>query len=601
MLASLLDRREKRRALMIFALMVLVAVAEAAGVVSIMPFIALLANPEVVQNNALLRTAYEAGSFNSVDEFLLIVGATVLVLLVASIALKALSQWAQLRFSNMRNHVIACRLVHRYLGQPYGWFLDKNSSGLSSSILNEVNQVVTGSLFPAIQVIAQGLVVIALICVLIATDPILATCTALGLGGTYAGIYFILRRLLVRTGNERRQANRKRFHVINEAFGGIKDIKFSGLESEYLKRFGAASSTMAEKRVVAGLAAQLPSYAMQIVLFGGMMLVLLYLMTVHDDFQSALPVMTVYGFAAYRLMPALQDVYKNFSEMRFSQAALQSLHREFAQLPSGAGTTEASDHKEAIAALGLKQKIEIRTLTYSYFGSSTPALKEIDLEIDANTTVAFVGPSGSGKTTMIDILLGLITADQGQIRIDGVKLDATSVRQWQRTMGYVPQHIFLADDTIAANIAFGVPPARIHMDKVEAAARIARLHDFVSSELPEGYATMAGERGVRLSGGQRQRIGIARALYHDPDVLVLDEATSALDTITERMVMEAVHGLSRKKTVIIVAHRLSTVRSCDRIFLLHKGKVLDSGAFDDLRSRNSIFQEMVAADEAGAT
>ena len=239
-------------------------------------------------------------------------------------------------------------------------------------------------------------------------------------------------------------------------------------------------------------------------------------------------------------------------------------------------------------------ELQLDNITYSYPQAEHPALIDLSLTIPAKTTVGLVGSTGAGKTTVVDIIMGLLVSQQGEMRVDGIPITGGAIRDWQNNLGYVPQHIFLTDDTVAANIAFGTPPNEIDQDAVERAARIADLHHFVMEELPNGYQTMVGERGIRLSGGQRQRIGIARALFHDPDVLVLDEATSALDNLTEKAVMDAVHNLGHRKTIILIAHRLSTVRECDVIFLLEHGKLKASGTFTELVERDESFSLMAA-------
>jgi ABC-type multidrug transport system fused ATPase/permease subunit len=275
--------------------------------------------------------------------------------------------------------------------------------------------------------------------------------------------------------------------------------------------------------------------------------------------------------------------------MRFAGPALDALHTDLTT------TSAPPAAAPAPAPLRLRDRLVLRDVRYSYPGAERPALAGLDLAIGANTTVGLVGSTGAGKTTAVDVVLGLLEPDGGALEVDGVTIDAANRRAWQRALGYVPQQIFLTDDSVAANIALGVPPAEIDTAAVERAARIAELHDFVTGELPQGYATAIGERGVRLSGGQRQRIGIARALYHDPDVLILDEATSALDNRTERAVMDAVHNLGRAKTIVMIAHRLSTVRDCDTIFVLEQGRCVAAGHYDELLDRSRSFRELAQA------
>jgi ABC-type multidrug transport system fused ATPase/permease subunit len=321
-----------------------------------------------------------------------------------------------------------------------------------------------------------------------------------------------------------------------------------------------------------------------------MLLVLLYLMHNYGGFREALPVLGLYAFAGYRLMPALQTVYRELSQVRGSEAAVDAFAKELAALQPAIDAAERGNQR-AIGRLSLGDGIELRDITYRYPNADGPALRNVSMVIPTRSTVGFVGSTGSGKTTAVDVILGLLRPQLGMFCVGGQEMNENSIRQWQRSLGYVPQQIYLVDDSVAANIAFGVPPEEIDYAAVEAAARVANLHEF-ASQLPEGYQTLVGENGVRLSGGQRQRIIIARALYHDPDVLILDEATSALDNLTEQAVMDAMQGIGRTKTMIMIAHRLSTVRQCDRIYLLEKGEVIAYGTYEELLASSSRFRAM---------
>ncbi|MAD94168.1 MAG: hypothetical protein CML33_01575 [Rhodobacteraceae bacterium] len=321
------------------------------------------------------------------------------------------------------------------------------------------------------------------------------------------------------------------------------------------------------------------------------MLATLYLMTKSGSFANALPVIALYAFAGYRLMPALQQIYQAVTQLSFAAPALDALLKEVRSLGL------PSPLNARIKPLPLTKQIQFRQVTYCYPNAQHPALKSMDLTIPARSTVGLVGATGSGKTTTVDVILGLLEPQEGFLTVDGEPITAKNRLQWQRTIGYVPQHIYLADDSVVANIAFGENGEDVDQQAVERAARIANLHEFVVNDLPQGYSTAVGERGVRLSGGQRQRIGIARALYHSPRVLVLDEATSALDSITEKTVMDRVTKLGQDITIILIAHRLSTVRQCDQIYLLDRGEVKASGTYDELTTTSRQFAAMAV--EAG--
>jgi ABC-type multidrug transport system fused ATPase/permease subunit len=590
-LLDLLTPHEGKRAGLLLGMILVMALLDMLGVASIMPFMAVLANPELVETNAILKTAYAASSHFGVEapeQFLFALGIGVFVLLVGSLAFKALTTYAQLRFTLMREYSVGKRLVEGYLHQPYSWFLNRHSADLGKTILSEVSTVIYGSVTPIMNLIAQGAVAIALLTLLIVIDPKLALIVGLTLAAVYGLIFKTTSGLLARMGTERVKANQERFTAVSEAFGAAKEVKVGGLEHAYIQRFADPAQTYARHQASASVISQLPRFALEAISFGGMLLVMLYLMAQSGSFASALPTIALYAFAGYRLMPALQQIYAALTQLRFAGPALDALHKDLMSLQPAGPNTQHS-------ALELNQAITLNNIVYCYPNAATPALKGISLTIPAKSTVGLVGATGSGKTTTVDLILGLIDAQEGMLAVDGEPITDHNKRAWQRAIGYVPQQIYLADDTVAANIAFGIEPEQIDQAAVERAAKIANLHEFVTNDLTHGYATTVGERGVRLSGGQRQRIGIARALYHDPQVLILDEATSALDNLTEQAVMEAVHNLGHEITIILIAHRLSTVKECDAIFLLEKGELKAQGRFGELTQANERFRAMAAS------
>ena len=298
-----------------------------------------------------------------------------------------------------------------------------------------------------------------------------------------------------------------------------------------------------------------------------------------------------FAFAAYRLMPALQVVFASSTQVRFSQMTVNRIIKDLSE-KGGFREQFLVYEKEPVNTMPFNTSMQLKEISYNYPNINESVIRNLNLSIQHNTSVGLVGPTGAGKTTLVDIILGLLTTQKGEFSIDGVKINENNILNWQKNLGYVPQHIYLSDDTILNNIAFGIPDEKIDRKTVEHVARISNLHDFVISELPNGYETIVGERGIRLSGGERQRVGIARALYHDPEVLVLDEATSSLDGITESVVLEAVNNVTKLKTVIIIAHRLTTVKDCDIIYLIDKGKIVAQGTYDKLMDSNASFRAM---------
>ena len=557
------------------------------GVASILPFMAVLTNPSLIETNSILNTVFKTASIFGVEssqQFLFALGVFVFVLLIISLTFKAFTTYLQVRFVRMREQSIGKRLLEGYLHQPYSWFLNHHSADLGKTILSEVNVVIDNGINPFIELIAKGMVTIALITLLLITNPKLALIVGLSLATAYGAIFYCIRKYVIRTGEERLKNNQLRFTIISEVFGAVKEVKLGGLEKNYIKNFSKSAQILARTIASSQVIAILPRFILEAVAFGGILLIILYIMAGTGSFNSAIPIVSLYVFAGYRLLPALQQIYASFTKLTFVGPSLEKLYNDLNNLKN-------FNESQNSGVLPLNKKITLKSVYYNYPGSTRTALKNINISIPVNSTVGLVGTTGSGKTTTVDIILGLLEPQKGTLEIDEKIITKQNSRSWQRSIGYVPQQIYLSDDTIEANIAFGVKPEDINQDFVEKASKIANLHEFVTKELPKQYKTTIGERGVRLSGGQRQRIGIARALYHSPQAIILDEATSALDNQTEKAVMDAVNNLGKDITIILIAHRLSTVKKCDKIFILEKGELIDQGNFEELINSNENFRK----------
>ena len=585
----LLTLKEKKKAFLLLIMMLLMALLDLMGVASILPFMTVLTNPQIVETNYLYNSAFNTASIFGVktnQEFMFALGFLVFGILIISLVFKTVTIYMQLRFALMREYSIGKRLIEGYLQQPYSWFLNRHSADLSKTILSEVSLVIAQGFKPMMNLMSQIIVIFFLVTLLIFVDLKITFIVGFIIGGSYGIIYLITQGFLKRIGDDRLKANQERFTIVSEAFGAAKEVKVSGLEEVYVQRFSGPAKIFARVEGTAQVISQLPRFVLEAIIFGGMMLIVLYFMRQSGIFIDILPKITFYAFAGYRLMPALQQVYRAGVQLRFIEPALDALNNDLKSLKS------SIPHKDKCEDIfPLNKTITMNHIYYNYPNASHAALNDIKLTIPARSTVGIVGATGSGKTTTVDIILGLLEANKGTLEVDGQIINKNNHRAWQRSIGYVPQQIFLSDDTIAANIAFGTNPKFISQKAVERAAKMANLNDFVINELPQKYQTNVGERGVRLSGGQRQRIGIARALYHNPKVLILDEATSALDNLTEQAVMEAVNNLGKKITIIMIAHRLSTVKNCDIIFLLEKGELKAEGTFEKLIQDNDRFRK----------
>ena len=588
-LLFLLSAHEKKRAGLLLIMILILSFLDMIGVASIMPFIAVLTNPSLVESNFFLKYMFQASGIfgvESAQEFMFFLGVLLFFILIITLIFRAIVTYIQLRFIFLMERSIGKRLVDGYLHQPYSWFLNRHSADLGKSILSETGKIAGRGLGNLMDLIAKSSVTIAIIILLIIVDPKLAFIVGLTLSAVYVLIYFSVNKYVKKLGEDSLKNNQLRFTAVSEAFGAVKEIKVGGLEQTYINNFSISSKIFALTQAYVSSIAQLPRFFLESIGFGGVLLIILYGMSDTGSFNNALPIISVYVFAGYRLLPALQQMYSCFTQLTYVGPSLDELNNDLRNLQSHDGNKDNS-------ILAFNKTITLKNIDYNYPNSSIKALKNISIDIPINSKVGLVGATGSGKTTLIDVILGLLEPQDGSLEIDGKLITKLNTRSWQRNIGFVPQHIYLSDDTVAANIAFGIEHKDIDQLAVERASKVASLHEFIINELPKQYQATIGERGIRLSGGQRQRIGIARALYHDPKVLIFDEATSALDGTTEKIVMDAINHLRKDVTIIIIAHRLSTVKKCDKIYVLEKGKIKVQGNFDELINLDNQFRENV--------
>ena len=577
-LLSLLDSKERKNASILIIMIIIMALIDLIGVASILPFVAVLTNQSLIETNMVLNTLFNYSNIFGIynyQHFLFFFGILVFFLLILSLTFKAITHYFQNKFIKLRGYSIGKRLIEGYLHQPYSWFLNNHSADLGKNILSEVDQVVDYGINSLFELIAKGIVTITLLSLILIIEPLISLIVGLTLGISYALIFYFVRIYLNKTGQQRFKNNQSRFTTVSEAFTGIKEIKALSLEKIYIKNFSKSANIFARTQASAEVISALPRYILEAVAFGGIILIILYLMSETGNFENTLPIISLYAFVGYRLMPSLQMMYMSISKLTFVSSSLKKLSHDIKNLKYKKVTEDQ-------VVLPFNEKIEFNNLTYNYPNSPTSAIKNINLVINMGSKVGIIGSTGSGKTTLVDIVLGLLEPQSGQLIIDDNKLTIKNIKSWQKSIGYVPQHIYLSDDTVSSNIAFGEESENINQDLVEQCAKIASIHDFVINELPKQYQTFIGERGIRLSGGERQRIGIARALYRNPKLLILDEATSALDNFTESNVMKSIYNLDRQVTIIIIAHRLKTIKECDNIFLIDEGRLKAEGKFDSI-------------------
>lgn len=563
-LYDILTPRERRQAMLLLVLMLGLGVIEMIGVASIFPLIAVLSEPKLIQSNKYLAYAYDTLGFSETNSFLIFLSVAVFLVIVVRTGWTAFTNYAILRYAEMRTHVLGTRLLRSYLHRRYAWFLSRHSADMGKTVLSEVEQVVRGSLLPALQLVSRGIIAIFLFALVVVVDPIVALVATIFLGGAYGAFYLFIRRFLLRKGRERIAANRERYKVAQEVLAGVKEVKMGGHEAGYLRRFERAAIRFGRLKTIIQLVKQLPRYLLELIAIGGIVtLILTLLFRADGDLNAILPVIALYAFAGFRLLPVIQALYQATVSLRYGKPALEALHDDL--------TEDVLVAEPAAERLPFNSEISLHDVSFTYPGAERPVLENVSLTIPAGSSVGIFGPSGAGKSTLIDIILGLLEPTSGEVRVDGKVINRSNVRAWQRAIGYVPQHIFLSDENLTANIAFGCAPNQVNMDAVKRAAVVANLHEFITDELPHGYHTLVGDKGIRLSGGQRQRIGVARAIYRGSEVIVLDEGTASLDELTAQKVLRSIFSL-KGRTIILVAHHQEVIDKCSQKIAVKNGK-----------------------------
>jgi len=588
-LYSLLTKKQRLHLFRLQILVLVMAFAEVAGVASIAPFMAVVGDKSHLQGQGLLAVAYQLSGFNDPNDFLFWLGMVVLLTLTLAASISMFTTWRLALYSNQVGAELSSRLYKHYMNQCWLFHVNGSSSQLTNKIALECGRLTHQVITPLMQINAKSVLVVVMAAGIFVINPLIALTGLTLFIITYFLLYRTVRKRLTSSGRTVTYTNQTRLKLINEGFGGIKDTLLMGRQKSFVAQFDEASNVFSKAQgTIQGLA-QVPRYAMELVAFGAIVVLILYLLaTYQGNLGAILPLLSIYALAGFKLLPAFQQIYAGVSTLRSHISAFENLQND---LVSSYQHQDVCTETTKLGKLKLKKEITFKNVIFRYPSKTEPALNSLDITFAINQVTGLVGASGSGKSTAIDMLLGLLEPDEGKLMIDGESLTSSNKRQWQNSIGYVPQSIFLADASIRENIAFGLSRDEIDDERVMLSANMSHLEELLKS-LPDGLNTRVGERGVQLSGGQRQRIGIARALYDDPDILVLDEATSALDGITEKMVMDAIHDFSGKKTIIMIAHRLTTVKQCDQIYLMDKGKVIDSGTFDQLINNNVMFQHM---------
>ena len=569
-----ISSRRRRQFALLLGLTILSSFAEVVSLSAVLPFIGILTQPEKVFASPALAGIVQALGITSGAELVLplTIGFAVAALIAG--ALRLLLLWVSIRLSNATGADLSIEVYRRTLYQPYSVHVARSSSEIISGITQKVGTA-TGVLISVVTVITSTALFVAIMATLLAVDPIVAIIAALSFGSAYGVIAWLTRRRLVYNSQCIAQEQTQVVKALQEGLGAIRDVLLDGTQKVYCNVYRKAILQLQRASGENTFINQAPRYAMEAL---GMALIAAFVLALSHrpgGVAAALPILGMLALGAQRLLPLMQQLYGNWSVVAGSKAALADVLALLDQpLPAEANQPEPGP-------LALSQDIRFDNVSFQYSSNDPWVLDGINLTIPKGARIGIIGSTGSGKSTALDLLMGLLEPTQGQILVDGQPVSLDHRRAWQRTVAHVPQSIFLADTTIAENIAFGIPPDQIDLERVRKAAEQARIAEFIESR-PEAYSAIVGERGVRLSGGQRQRIGIARALYKQASVLIFDEATSALDNETEQAVMQAIEELSENLTILIIAHRLTTLKSCSAIVKLDCGKIAAQCTYEQI-------------------
>jgi ATP-binding cassette subfamily C protein len=590
-LREIFGRRDKWLACVLLLIMIGGAGVEVLGVGMIPVFVSTATDAENVLSHPWAAPVLEPLGITTARELLIGSSIGLLLLFFFKNAYICFQQYAVIRFTQNRRVELMRRMFNAYMHAPYEFHLRRNSAELLRNTQQEAARVIGQVIGPALRLLMRGLMMGAIVGLLFFTNPVAAAVGVGILALAGGGFYAAIQNRMKRYGQQAQAARKTMVQSIQQGLGAIKEARVGRSEPFFVDTLLGNVRRWIRAERFRQLTTQVTMPYMELVAVSALLAIALTLLLSGQGAREVAPTLAMFGYAFVRLKAGVGQVVKSFSGLRYGVVSVEPVYRDMKRL-GALSPRRPQRHRwgEASESVTLREEIRLEDVWYRYPGAERYALRGVSLTIPRGSSVGFVGPTGAGKTTLIDVLLGLLEPESGRVTVDGADIRG-ALPQWRRDIGYIPQAIYLTDDTIKRNIAFGVPEKRIDEDRLRAAIRDAQLESFID-ELPEGLETTVGEGGVRLSGGQRQRIAIARALYHDPDVLVMDEATAALDNATERALMQSIERLRGERTLLMIAHRLTTLRGCDRLYYLEDGQIEAAGSYDELQQRHASFRAM---------
>ena len=573
---------------MLFLLMMFGTLLEVAGIGMLPVFVSAVSDPSFVLDNEWLGPVAATLGIETSRDLLVFGGIALVSIFFVKTVYLIWFNYIKTKFVKNRFALISNKLFETYLSAPYTFHLNRNTAELIRNVTHETRYVATFIMLPFLTILMDSVMVIGIFLLLMVVEPVVTLVSFLIIGGGGGLVLKLIKGRLNYYGKSASKERKRMIQGVTEGIGGYKDVTVMNRQKRFLERFRGYVANMTRAEIFKSVSIYASRPVIELIAVAGMVFIAGFMLFHGREMGAIIPMLALFGAAVVRLIPSVSHIITKISNLRYYVHSLDSVHRDLYSMREHSAAVRTENRKRD--KLSFVREITLRNVCYRYPGATDEALKNVSLSIPKGSAVGFVGESGAGKSTIVDVILGLLDPQEGEVLADGTDIHRHK-RAWQNNVGYIPQFIYLADDTIRNNIAFGLSDEEIEEKKVTAAVKAAQL-DALITDLPTGLDAMIGENGERLSGGQRQRIGIARALYNDPAVLIMDEATSALDNATEKQVMQAIEALKGERTIIMIAHRLTTVENCDMLYLMRDGKIIERGKYSDLLKGDEEFNKM---------